>query len=292
MNLNQTKRLALALFIFLALFVPKTQACGCLYIEQEFYLECPIILLLFFALPLYFFVKFIAWFVCDAKSYGPFCENLTRVLNCSILAYYNFAAIFFIRELLPIRYRFSLAICTIFFNPLILTFVACAALRYSRWANHLFGDFFWAIVFPFAIAFITTAFDGSRYAGWDLARTAGLAIFSLLLFTTWFSLPESLRPFWSKSAAKAAKAAKPVYGLHLDKPIFNSAKATCGLCGEAIGEDYVTCSDCCTPLHKECWEWNGRTCVVYGCMSRTVKPKRLIKALGRRRGAKLALATC
>ena len=284
---NLAKKIALALLLFLT-FAPKAQACfGCTPIEFQLFAELPILGLIFLALPLYVLISFFCWLLCDRKSYDPLCENLNRVLNCFILSCYDYAAIVFITELVPPRLRIFKIISPIFINPLFLTFVACCALRKSKWANHLFASC-WGCLIPFAIAFLTIAFDGRRYAQWDAARSAGMFFFGLLLLLIWMSIPATMRPYWPREKQKTLRS---IRGLSVSKPIFISPNATCGLCGELIGHDYVTCSDCATPMHKECWEWNERTCVVYGCQSQRLKPKRRIKALGRRRVRTLALAT-
>jgi len=43
--------------------------------------------------------------------------------------------------------------------------------------------------------------------------------------------------------------------------------AKCRICGEQIYFSRVMCSDCDTPHHLDCWEYNG-CCSVYGCGSK------------------------
>ena len=285
---NQAKRLALALFLFLT-FAPTAQACfGCFSsIEEQIYFEGPIIYFISFLFPLYLGIRFSSWLICCPKSYADNSTNLTRMLNCTILSYYTYAAASFIEAVFPKHFPFFRVVSPLFFNPLVLTIVACLTLKNCKWANKVFASF-WCCIFPFAIAFITSTFDGSRYRLWDAERTVGLLLFAFMLLGAWLAIPAHFRPFWSRKR-QVVTVAKAVRGLHLAKAVFHSPDGTCGLCGEAIGHDYVTCSECATPMHKECWEWNERTCVVYGCQSRRLKAKRRIKALGRRR--KLALAT-
>jgi hypothetical protein len=42
--------------------------------------------------------------------------------------------------------------------------------------------------------------------------------------------------------------------------------ATCKVCGEPIDEsEIVVCASCNTPHHRDCWEYNGSKCSIYGC---------------------------
>lgn len=42
--------------------------------------------------------------------------------------------------------------------------------------------------------------------------------------------------------------------------------ARCRVCGEAMVERLVLCARCATPVHHECWSFNGR-CPIYACGS-------------------------
>lgn len=43
----------------------------------------------------------------------------------------------------------------------------------------------------------------------------------------------------------------------------DTSKPTCATCRGQEGEEWVVCSKCKTPHHKDCWEYCG--CAVYGC---------------------------
>jgi hypothetical protein len=47
----------------------------------------------------------------------------------------------------------------------------------------------------------------------------------------------------------------------------STESARCRICGELIYFSRVLCSECDTPHHLDCWEYNG-SCSVYGCGSR------------------------
>jgi hypothetical protein len=42
------------------------------------------------------------------------------------------------------------------------------------------------------------------------------------------------------------------------------SESVCQICGEAIGENPVFCTNCHTPHHRDCWEYYG-ACSTYGC---------------------------
>lgn len=43
----------------------------------------------------------------------------------------------------------------------------------------------------------------------------------------------------------------------------DTSKPICATCRGQEGEEWVVCSKCKTPHHKDCWEYCG--CAVYGC---------------------------
>ncbi len=41
---------------------------------------------------------------------------------------------------------------------------------------------------------------------------------------------------------------------------------TCKVCGDPIDEsEIIVCASCNTPHHRNCWEYNGNACSIYGC---------------------------
>ena len=43
-----------------------------------------------------------------------------------------------------------------------------------------------------------------------------------------------------------------------------NAKANCPVCGGELSFEVITCQDCHTPHHKECWDYVGH-CAIFGC---------------------------
>ena len=274
----QIRKVQQFLILFLLLGVSRAEACvGCLPLEYFLYTALPLHCLFCYCYPLYLLHRLISWFSKDAKTCLESKEWGNRTLNCLLLGYADFAAIVFVQRVFPSRLRFFKLLSPLFFNPLVLAAIAYYALSKCEWADHLFKQARWVIIWPFFVV-AATGFQGHLYAWWDYERTMGLFVFLTPFVLAYFSIPENIRPWWP------AKQKKP--------PVTSVHGSICKLCGKNIlDKDYVQCSDCSTIMHRECWEWNGRSCVVYRCQSRQVKRNRKgIKALGLRRVSSLAVA--
>lgn len=44
----------------------------------------------------------------------------------------------------------------------------------------------------------------------------------------------------------------------------------CAVCSVDISDEIKNCSKCEAPHHRECWEYNGGRCAIYGCDNSTV----------------------
>jgi len=54
-------------------------------------------------------------------------------------------------------------------------------------------------------------------------------------------------------------------------PTAIKSSGNCPVCGEPLGPAPVTCPECNTPHHWDCWEYNGG-CAIFGC-PRKIKPR-------------------
>lgn len=280
------------LFIFLLLGVSKAEACpGCIPLDTFLYMALPMSCLIN-VYPLFLFHRLISWWRKDPKAYVQTTEKVNLTLNCLLLGYADFAALAFIQSHLPSQLRVFALISPLFLNPLVLAAIAYYAVSKCEWAEHLFKQARWAFIWPFTVAFAVAAFQGSRYVMWDLERTGGLALFLLPIVGAYFTLPAYLRPWWPFSTIN--HKAQLVSGLRMKPAVISVRGSICKLCGETIVDnEYVQCADCSTPMHRECWEWNGSSCVVYGCQSRQVKSRdkgRRKKPVGLRRVSSFAVA--
>jgi hypothetical protein len=58
-------------------------------------------------------------------------------------------------------------------------------------------------------------------------------------------------------------------GLRLLSALFDTGVGSrCGVCGEAVVQNAVNCSQCLTPHHSDCWDYSGG-CSIYACGSTT-----------------------
>ena len=284
-------RRSFALFVLFIVSVSQVQACGgCMPTDVQLYVVIPLTFSFFIIAPIYVLANIFIWLFADPKSGRKIADWFIKVGNSLLLGYADFAAIVFIqRVLLPSHLKIFEIISPLFFNPLTLAIVAYYAVKRCPWADHLFQQGQWLIAWPFFVAIAVTGFQGYKSMTWDPDRTVGLVIFLIPIVAAYFSIPEKMRPFWRKQSKKGLSS---VRGLHMRPAVIRVRGSICKLCGETIVDrEYVQCADCSTPMHQDCWEWNGRSCVVYGCQSRQVKRNRKrIKALGQRRMSSFAVA--
>ncbi len=230
--------------------------------EELLYQDCALVGLIVILI-LVISLRVLAHLFGSRKNQQKYELDACKLMNALIIGWYAWIALAYLEMTLFHGHVYS---CYTWSTPLAFGFPVlayAAVLEAKGWGASLCKKAH-PFLGPAVVAVhVITYYQGERSEPlWDMERTYGMTIMLVALFFSYLSIPKEERPFFAKTKAE------PVAGLDIHKVSFLPNRGKCKVCGDPLTADFLRCHDCGTPMHKDCWDYVGGQCVVYGCQSK------------------------